>query len=99
LIAINERKAAAWRLASIGIVASAVWSRRSFHQRAHHLSTRGRAGNSRYHAPCMFSEGGNSVSANIFTYGSLMFAEVWQPLVVGRYRSEPAILPGTAKRR
>jgi gamma-glutamylcyclotransferase (GGCT)/AIG2-like uncharacterized protein YtfP len=42
----------------------------------------------------MFSEGGNSVSANVFTYGSLMFAEVWQPLVVGRYRSEPAILSG-----
>lgn len=34
------------------------------------------------------------MSAHIFTYGSLMFAEVWQPLVGGRYRSEPAVLPG-----
>lgn len=34
------------------------------------------------------------MSAHIFTYGSLMFAEVWQPLVGGRYLSEPAVLPG-----
>lgn len=34
------------------------------------------------------------MSVHIFTYGSLMFAEVWQPLVGGRYRSEPAVLPG-----
>lgn len=34
------------------------------------------------------------MSANVFTYGSLMFAEVWQPLVGGRYLSEPAVLPG-----
>ena len=32
------------------------------------------------------------MSTNIFTYGSLMFADVWKPLVVGRYRSEPATL-------
>lgn len=34
------------------------------------------------------------MSANVFTYGSLMFAEVWQPLVGGRYASEPAVLAG-----
>ena len=34
------------------------------------------------------------MSAHVFTYGSLMFAQVWQPLVGGRYRSEPAVLPG-----
>lgn len=34
------------------------------------------------------------MSAHIFTYGSLMFAQVWQPLVAGRYRSEPAVLSG-----
>lgn len=32
------------------------------------------------------------MSANVFTYGSLMFTEVWQPLVGGRYPSEPAVL-------
>jgi gamma-glutamylcyclotransferase (GGCT)/AIG2-like uncharacterized protein YtfP len=42
----------------------------------------------------MSSQGGSSVSANVFTYGSLMFAEVWQPLVGGRYPAEPAVLPG-----
>ena len=34
------------------------------------------------------------MSANVFTYGSLMFAEVWQPLVSGLYPSEPAVLAG-----
>lgn len=34
------------------------------------------------------------MSTNIFTYGSLMFADVWKPLVSGDYRSEPAILAG-----
>lgn len=34
------------------------------------------------------------MSANVFTYGSLMFAEVWRPLVSGRYPSEPAVLAG-----
>ncbi|HEX8884050.1 MAG TPA: gamma-glutamylcyclotransferase family protein, partial [Noviherbaspirillum sp.] len=34
------------------------------------------------------------MSANVFTYGSLMFAEVWQPLVSGRYPSGPAVLAG-----
>ena len=29
---------------------------------------------------------------NIFTYGSLMFSEVWQRVVAGRYQSYPAIL-------
>jgi gamma-glutamylcyclotransferase (GGCT)/AIG2-like uncharacterized protein YtfP len=42
----------------------------------------------------MSSQGGSSVSANVFTYGSLMFAEVWQPLVGGHYPAEPAVLPG-----
>lgn len=27
----------------------------------------------------------------VFTYGSLMFAQVWQRVVRGRYRSEPAV--------
>lgn len=27
---------------------------------------------------------------NIFTYGSLMFAQVWEKVVRGRYRAEPA---------
>ena len=31
---------------------------------------------------------------SVFTYGSLMFADVWQRVVAGQYRSAPAILPG-----
>lgn len=34
------------------------------------------------------------MSINIFTYGSLMFADVWTPLVSGDYRSVPATLSG-----
>lgn len=34
------------------------------------------------------------MSVHVFTYGSLMFAEVWRPLVAGRYLREPAVLPG-----
>lgn len=30
----------------------------------------------------------------VFTYGSLMFAQVWQRVVHGRYRSEPAVAAG-----
>jgi gamma-glutamylcyclotransferase (GGCT)/AIG2-like uncharacterized protein YtfP len=32
------------------------------------------------------------VNGNIFTYGSLMFDEVWRQVVNGRYRSEAATL-------
>lgn len=32
------------------------------------------------------------MSSNVFTYGSLMFDEVWQQVVAGRYRSAPATL-------
>ena len=32
------------------------------------------------------------MNGNIFTYGSLMFDEVWQQVVSGRYRSEAATL-------
>jgi gamma-glutamylcyclotransferase (GGCT)/AIG2-like uncharacterized protein YtfP len=35
--------------------------------------------------------------ANIFTYGSLMFPEVWNRVVVGRYRSAPAGVTGHAR--
>lgn len=31
---------------------------------------------------------------NVFTYGSLMFAPVWQRVVAGHYRSAPAVLQG-----
>ncbi|MCU4674878.1 gamma-glutamylcyclotransferase [Catenovulum sp. 2E275] len=31
---------------------------------------------------------------NIFTYGSLMYAPVWQTIVAGNYHSEPACLDG-----
>jgi gamma-glutamylcyclotransferase (GGCT)/AIG2-like uncharacterized protein YtfP len=31
---------------------------------------------------------------NVFTYGSLMFAPVWERVVVGRYVSAPAMLEG-----
>ena len=30
----------------------------------------------------------------VFTYGSLMYAAVWEQVVCGRYRSEPALLDG-----
>ena len=32
------------------------------------------------------------MDGNIFTYGSLMFDEVWRQVVAGRYRSEAAVL-------
>lgn len=34
---------------------------------------------------------------HVFTYGSLMFAEVWQSVVRGRYCSEPVTLSGHAR--
>ncbi len=34
---------------------------------------------------------------HVFTYGSLMFAEVWRPLVSGRYASMAAWLAGFAR--
>lgn len=39
----------------------------------------------------------NDMSRHVFTYGSLMFAEVWQTVVRGRYRSEVVTLPGHAR--
>ncbi len=36
--------------------------------------------------------------AHIFTYGSLMFEEVWSRLVTGRYTSAPARLEGFTRR-
>jgi Gamma-glutamyl cyclotransferase, AIG2-like len=36
---------------------------------------------------------------NVFTYGSLMFAPVWQKIVCGRYESVPASAPGLARYR
>jgi gamma-glutamylcyclotransferase (GGCT)/AIG2-like uncharacterized protein YtfP len=35
---------------------------------------------------------GCGMTGNIFTYGSLMFDEVWRQVVNGRYRSAPATL-------
>jgi gamma-glutamylcyclotransferase (GGCT)/AIG2-like uncharacterized protein YtfP len=37
------------------------------------------------------------MSAHVFTYGSLMFPEVWQRVVRGGYRSAPAVLDGHAR--
>lgn len=37
------------------------------------------------------------MSAHVFTYGSLMFPEVWQRVVRGDYRSTPAVLDGHAR--
>lgn len=37
------------------------------------------------------------MSAHVFTYGSLMFAQVWQRVVQGTYRSCPAIVHGFAR--
>ncbi|RZI44596.1 gamma-glutamylcyclotransferase [Herbaspirillum sp. HC18] len=34
------------------------------------------------------------MSSHVFTYGSLMFPEVWQRVVRGRYRSAPAVAAG-----
>lgn len=34
---------------------------------------------------------------HIFTYGSLMFSEVWQRVVQGRYRFSPAVVHGYAR--
>lgn len=36
--------------------------------------------------------------AHIFTYGSLMFQEVWESLVLGKYSHAPALLEGYARR-
>lgn len=36
-------------------------------------------------------------SHHVFTYGSLMFAPVWQQVVAGQYSSEIAILDGYAR--
>ena len=35
---------------------------------------------------------GQVVNGNIFTYGSLMFDEVWRQVVTGQYHSESAVL-------
>jgi gamma-glutamylcyclotransferase (GGCT)/AIG2-like uncharacterized protein YtfP len=35
--------------------------------------------------------------ANIFTYGSLMFPEVWECVAAGRYRNAPAIVADHAR--
>jgi gamma-glutamylcyclotransferase (GGCT)/AIG2-like uncharacterized protein YtfP len=37
------------------------------------------------------------MSTHIFTYGSLMFPQVWQRVVRGAYRSAPATLDGHAR--
>lgn len=38
-----------------------------------------------------------SLTINIFTYGSLMYPEVWERVVRGRYRSSPATATGFAR--
>jgi gamma-glutamylcyclotransferase (GGCT)/AIG2-like uncharacterized protein YtfP len=40
---------------------------------------------------------GPDMSSNIFTYGSLMFSDVWERVVHGRYRNAPATLAGHAR--
>lgn len=35
--------------------------------------------------------------AHVFTYGSLMFPEVWTRVVGGRHRAEPAVLDGFSR--
>ncbi|TFW07117.1 gamma-glutamylcyclotransferase [Oxalobacteraceae bacterium OM1] len=37
------------------------------------------------------------MTCHVFTYGSLMFPEVWERVVRGRYRSAAAELPGHAR--
>lgn len=37
------------------------------------------------------------MTAHVFTYGSLMFSQVWERVVRGRYRSVRATLPGFAR--
>lgn len=37
------------------------------------------------------------MACHVFTYGSLMFPQVWQRVVQGDYRSEPACLTGFAR--
>lgn len=37
------------------------------------------------------------MSHHVFTYGSLMFADVWQRVVRGQYRSVPVTLDGYAR--
>lgn len=39
-----------------------------------------------------------ALMAHIFTYGSLMFEEVWNQLVSGKYSHAPALLEGYARR-
>jgi gamma-glutamylcyclotransferase (GGCT)/AIG2-like uncharacterized protein YtfP len=39
----------------------------------------------------------NMPCAHVFTYGSLMFPEVWHRVVKGQYRSAPATAPGHAR--
>lgn len=38
-----------------------------------------------------------NMNRHVFTYGSLMFADVWQRVVRGSYRSAPASMPGHAR--
>jgi gamma-glutamylcyclotransferase (GGCT)/AIG2-like uncharacterized protein YtfP len=37
------------------------------------------------------------MNSHIFTYGSLMFAQIWQRVVRGTYRSAPAVLKDHAR--
>jgi gamma-glutamylcyclotransferase (GGCT)/AIG2-like uncharacterized protein YtfP len=37
------------------------------------------------------------MSRNVFTYGSLMFPEVWEKVVRGKYASAPAVAHGYAR--
>ncbi|MCA9230218.1 MAG: gamma-glutamylcyclotransferase [Planctomycetales bacterium] len=36
------------------------------------------------------------MSVSLFTYGTLMFAEVWRRIAIGEFRSQPATLRGFA---
>jgi gamma-glutamylcyclotransferase (GGCT)/AIG2-like uncharacterized protein YtfP len=38
-----------------------------------------------------------TMTADIFIYGSLMFPQVWEKVVRGRYRSAPAVVAGHAR--
>src|SRR5690606_9178061 len=40
---------------------------------------------------------GSDSMRNIFTYGSLMFPEVWEKVASGRYRTAPATADGYAR--
>ncbi|MDB5797485.1 MAG: gamma-glutamylcyclotransferase [Paucimonas sp.] len=37
------------------------------------------------------------MTSHVFTYGSLMFPEVWRLVVQGSYRSQPASVPGFSR--